>query len=101
MNVKKNQNYIFQILVWMDDPTEDVFIPHLTLLNSEPEDKNLRKAIYDKIGNSFDIRDEFGRNRELFKEMKKEYSSVVFGKERVQNLELQSRFQVVETIDLN
>jgi len=87
--------------VWIDDPTDDVFIPHLTLLNSEPEDKNLRRAIFDKIGNSFDIRDEFGRNRELFKEMKKEYSSVVFGKEWVQTLELQSHFKVVDKLDLN
>ncbi len=110
---------------WMDDPAPEEYLPHVTLLNSDPDnDHELRKAILAKSGGRIDIikkgskklnkrgqvgkehaqkeiYGEFGQQYDLFRDERKAYSKISFGQQFVDKLELQSLYECHHTLRLD
>lgn len=109
--------------LWFDDPKDDLFVPHLTLLTCDPKkDEKLRNLILPKhkkqqINNNnkdkkrnkrenikskednietFDDNNLFGYHPDLFKSLRKQYSKYTFGNELIESIEYQANFNCIQ-----
>jgi len=101
---------------WIDDPKPDIYIPHLTLLKTDPKwDKKLRVTLNDGRGKS-GKRDKtgkrgalktpkevksiepFGWSFSLYRELRNEYAKISFGIQRVHHIELQTGFKSITNV---
>eukprot|EP01124_Arcella_intermedia_P014061 TRINITY_DN20440_c0_g1_i1.p1 TRINITY_DN20440_c0_g1~~TRINITY_DN20440_c0_g1_i1.p1 ORF type:complete len:361 (+),score=114.33 TRINITY_DN20440_c0_g1_i1:44-1126(+) len=96
---------------WLDDPKSSIYVPHLTILHTDPKwDKILRTTLNDRRGRGGkkatknraapSDREPFGWNFSLFRDLRSEYSKMVFGREAVLQLELQHQFETLQVIPL-
>jgi len=104
---------------WIDDPKPSIYIPHLTLLKTDPKwDKKLRTTLNDGKGKSTKrekagkhgaikpkreeakTREPFGWSFSLYREIRNEYSKIIFGVQLVENLEMQSGWQCLTSLVL-
>jgi len=103
---------------WIDDPKPEIYVPHLTLLKTDPKwDKKLRNTLNDgkgkpgkreKTGKRGAIKapkevkstEPFGWNYSLYREIRNEYSKITFGVQRVDHIELQTGFKSIGNIFL-
>jgi len=102
--------------LWFDDPSSEVYMPHLTLMNIDPKaDKQLMKQINerrrdgkkgrDKAGKKGARRKEqsqepYGWSRSLMRDVRKAFAKVSFGTQMVTHAELQSGFECVQRVYL-
>jgi len=103
---------------WIDDPLPEIYIPHITILKTDPKwDKKLRTALNDgkgksgkreKIGKHGAVKvkeikttkEPFGWSFSLYREIRTEYSKTSFGVQRVDRIELQSEFKTITNVFL-
>lgn len=113
--------------LWFDDPRPTIYVPHLTLLNSDPKwDSKLRKQVLkrqatpakkwgkgrksgprnNRDGGDRDrdrkiTKDQFGWDYNLFRDVRKEFSKVAFGTQLVIHFELQANYKCVQKVYIN
>jgi len=103
---------------WIDDPLPEIYIPHLTILKTDPKwDKKLRMTLNDGKGKTgkrdkagkrgaikpkkeSSSREPFGWSFSLYREIRNEYSKISFGIQPVDHLELQSGFKCITSLTL-
>jgi len=93
--------------LWLDDPRPDIYLPHLTLMSSDPKwDKKLRTQIYEKDGISKKSkrggyeskRENFGQSYALLRDVRNVFSKMTFGVQKVEHVELQSMYECLEKL---
>jgi hypothetical protein len=103
---------------WIDDPKPEIYIPHVTLLKTDPKwDKKLRNTLNDgkgkpgkrektgkhgavKVKEIKTTREPFGWSYSLYREIRSQYSTTTFGVQRVDRIELQSDFKTITNVFL-
>jgi len=110
-------------IFWIDNPRDEVYIPHVTIFNSDPKyDMKLRKRIDGKRGGRKKVKrgekggkgkggkgkryiqeevEPFGWSFNLLKDTRKYYSNYSFGKQVVKCVELQTHYKTVAVIKLS
>ncbi len=102
----------------MDDPLPELFMPHLTIMNSDPSwDKRLRDRLLEKHWKKSERKEKrgkgaakvddeegegelFGWDYKLMRDVRNEFSKMSFGVQKVEYVELQSGYLVLEKIPL-
>jgi len=109
---------------WLDDPRPDIYVPHLTILKTDPKwDKKLRMNLNGRRGRGGgkpkkrkggregdggrggggrgDPKEPFGWSFSLLRDIRIEFSKMEFGVQHIGHVELQYQFKSVLSISLN